>query len=143
MVVIPVESGDEDVSGRIPLWAIKVARAMHGTLGLRCGGKLVIESARRGTAHGKRPVLDFPSIDRVMSQIDNGKDQAVISLDARKLLQLVEALLDSGEWRSGVALHVRGPRAPILVRPHIGPHSSEQDGRFAVLMPLEPKEEEG
>jgi len=117
MVVIPVESDYKDISGRIPVWAIRVARLVGGTLGLSCVDKLVI-SANRGIFCGKRPVLDFPAIDRVISLIDSGKDQAIISLDARKLLQLAEALSDSGEWHC-VTLHVRGPREPILVKPDV------------------------
>ena len=144
MVVIPVEPADEDVGGRIPVWAIKVARTMGGRLGLHCEDKLTIKSDRHGTVHGKRPTLDFPSIDRVMSQIDAGEERATISLSANRLLELAEALLDDNPlWGDyGVTLHIRGEKEPILVKPHVGRHSGHgDDGRFGVLMPLEPKGE--
>jgi hypothetical protein len=138
MVVIPVESEDEDVGGRIPLWAIKVARTVRGMLGLRDRDKVIIES-RRGTFDGERPTPGFPSTDRVMSQIEAIEERAVISLDAERLFRLAEALLV--DFDHGVTLHIGGPREPILVKPYAKHHSD--DGRFGALMPLAPVKNNG
>ena len=136
LVAIPVESEDEDVSGCISPQAITIARKIHGTL--RLHEKEIIIESKQGTFHCQRSG-EYPSIESVLSQIDSGKDQAVISLDAKRLLRLTKALLDPAAWECGVTLHIRGETEPILVNPYVGclHRKACRHNRFGVIMPME------
>ena len=136
MVAIPVDSGDDDVSGCIPTEAIKFARKRRIDVTLHDPMRAEIRMDN-GYLWQKRHEGYPESARRIISDVLAGeKDCVIISLDAKRLVQLAEALLD--EPSNCVVLKIRGEGEPVLIRPYY----DSSDSRFGIIMPLADRGEE-
>lgn len=143
LVVIPIAvSGDKDISGVIPVQAIEIARKLRGILHL-ISTKVKVNSSK-GSFSCKRPKADFPleSINRIVTESLELGRSCIVSLDPQKLFQLAKGLLDESYYGSyAVTLRISGNRDPIIVEPYSSSSAVSCDGRFGIIMPMEPQGE--
>lgn len=131
MVVIPVDSKDEDISGCVSTEVIEFARKYGVDV------RLYATRAEAQTSEGmlwqKRHEGYPESVRRIISDVLVGEDDCtVISLDVGRLIHLAEALLDrSHDCR--ITLKIHGEEEPVLVRPY---YDKVWDSRFGIIMPL-------
>lgn len=143
MAIVPIETGDEDVTGPIPTEAIKAARKMYRDTGdapdlIKANGAIVFPNGY--TIPRPEGIGTFPDVDRVVPKVA-ADAQPDVSIDARLLARLQEAIADQGAKYHGVSLYFQRDQdgridatAPILVKPGTRCDS----GAIGVLMPLRP-----
>jgi len=118
-----------------------MAREMGGKMELH-DEKIVISSSYLGTASLPRHSRPDRWGQRLMGKVRRiigrapRKDAVAVALDARKLLQLAEALLDDPKWHCGLKLYIQGPEEPVLVEPHKTSPREYEDGRFGLIAPM-------
>lgn len=134
MVVIPVGSGDKDVSGCIPSGVIQVAREHGASVELHDSTKARVK-IKEGALWQRRHEGYSENARERISEILAGEDNCtIISLDAERLVRLAKALLDGarhGDCR--ITLKIHGEEEPILIRPY---YDKVWDSRFGIIMPL-------
>lgn len=147
LAIIPVESQDGDVTGHIPMAAIKKGRKESGRSRLHIDAYPAhVEVAFNGQERFDRPDLPFPDYEQIVPLYDPDDEEiARVTLDARRLMQLAEALCQEENRAKksntrapstfGVTLTFRkGQPGPILVRPvH---DNGKVKGRYGVIMPM-------
>lgn len=142
LAVVPVETEDSDMGGHIPLEAVKEARRNKGRAYLEAGEDYVtvpFNDDNRWT----RPPWPFPDYDQIVPVPD--EEHVRITLDARRLMQLAEALCEE-EHRAkrkgavnhdawGITLTFKPDGvSPVLVHPLHEPNKPR--GRYGVIMPM-------
>lgn len=148
LAVVPVEAEDSDEGGHVPLEAIKAARkATKGRAYLEAGDGLVSCPFSEGE-EWERPGWPFPDYRQIVPTPDD--DYVRVTLDARRLMQLAEALCEeenrakrvNGKNRDifGVTLTFKPDGvSPVLVHPVHEPNRPK--GRYGVIMPMHRREE--
>ncbi len=144
MVVVPVEAEESDTGGHIPLEAIKAARkATKGRAYLEADKDWRVSSPFVEDGQWERPTWPFPDYRQVVPVAD--EECVTVTLDARRLMQLAEALCEeenrakrvNGKNRDifGVTLTFKPDGvSPILVYPLHEPNKPR--GRFGIIMPM-------
>jgi len=143
LAVVPVEAEESDAGGHVPLEAVKEARkATKGRAYLEAKDGLVSLPFAEGR-EWERPGWPFPDYRQIVPDVD--EDCVRVTFDARRLMQLAEALCEeencakrpNGKNRDifGVTLTFKPDGvSPVLVHPLHEPNKPK--GRFGVIMPM-------
>ena len=146
LAVVPVEAEESDKGGHVPLEAVKSARkAAKGRAYLEAGDGLV-SCPFAGDKRWERPSWPFPDYRQIVPVPD--EEHVKVTLDARRLMQLAEALCEeencakrvNGKNRDifGVTLAFKPDGvSPVLVHPLHEPNKPK--GRYGVIMPMHRK----
>jgi hypothetical protein len=147
LAVIPVDSQEGDVEGHIPMDAIKEGRRKARDSRLYIGSKqATVWVEFNGEKEYERPDLPFPDYEQIVPSYNPDDDDVVqICLDARRLMQLAEALCQQQDRANkngtkkydafGVTLTAKkGGICPILVHPIWD--NGKRKGRYGVIMPM-------
>lgn len=135
MVVIPVDSGKEDVSGCIPVGVVEFAHRHHVDIKLHDSERAEVQMAKGILWQKRHEGYPKDTMRRIISDVLASEDDCVVvSLDVNQLVRLAEALLDeSCRDDCRITLKIRGGKEPVLVRPF---YNEVQDGRLGIIMPL-------
>lgn len=138
MVVIPVEVDENDVTGHVPMDAVKAARKVT-----KHDPELYMEAKHANAYGGRYPRGDlgkYPDVDQIIEPLPKGEGEADIVLDAKMLYDLAQALMTCKTTESArVRLYFKRDEkgdvdktSAIRVEP-MGPNVAA--GAFGVIMP--------
>ena len=138
MAVIPVEVDENDVTGHVPMDAVKAARKVT-----KRDPYLLLEATDANVYGDRYPRGDlgkYPNVDQIIDHLDDGQGEADIVLDAKLLYDLAQAMIDCKTTEPArVRLYFKryangnvSEGAAIRVEP-MGPGSVP--GAFGVIMP--------
>ena len=129
LAACPVELDDGDTSGHVSNEAIKAAikasparKKTDKTANIRANGSLELDS---GATYPRENIGTFPDYKRVIP--DKSKAEMVISLDAKLLKELADAICTPGS--SIVTLHIKDNRDAFYV------DSDKASDCYGVIMP--------
>lgn len=123
-VMIPVEVEPDDLSGPVPIEAVKAARKIKGAE-IKCGEQYCVVE---GVAYPRSNQWSaFPPVERLMTTPEHYIE---ISLNARLLVELAAAC---GTEVVRLRIARDDERAPFVVVPH--PSEPHVDGAMGALLP--------